>query len=591
VFLSKIWFFLIALAAAVGLTVALVMPRPAQRAIIADEHDKLRTACSVIGVLLADDARKRVELAGTFARGKDLVTKLQEASNANTLDAKRMKEVRDEGEKLMKSIALRTPDWAMLIDRRGRVVARVRYDEDEFGDVVAGRPLVDDALAGYVRDDLWATGGTLYFVSASPVVARSAVEGQNPYVGAVVLGHKVTNDLAQKLAAPLEVDLGFHLGTDDIASSKPVPLDHRPMQEAAAALPGSDLKLDCAAWDASKKHPPLELHAGADTYDAVVARLPGEAQSKGAFYSVFVHPPDQRGFMGTLRGVQKSDLSFGGFPWILVGAGFLIALGVGIAFMWIEGDRPLRRLAADAVKLAKNESERLREDEHGGKYGSIARSVNIHIDKLWRDAKSAHKNLDQLLGPAPEGSLGTIDLLAGSLPSRPGGPLPATPPPSEFRFGGDALSPTIPQPARPSPPAYAPPPRPATAPPAPPAPPPMRHTPPRGATTAAAAPPPPSAPIAMNAHSAPLRLEDDILGTDAAEQVDPYFKQVYDQFVSVKKSCGEPVAGLTYQKFADKLVKNRDDLMTKTGCREVRFTVYVKDGKAALKATPVKDEA
>ena len=45
-FLSKIWFFLIALAAAVGLTVALVMPRPAQRAIIADEHDKLRTACS-----------------------------------------------------------------------------------------------------------------------------------------------------------------------------------------------------------------------------------------------------------------------------------------------------------------------------------------------------------------------------------------------------------------------------------------------------------------------------------------------------------------------------------------------------------------
>jgi hypothetical protein len=71
---------------------------------------------------------------------------------------------------------------------------------------------------------------------------------------------------------------------------------------------------------------------------------------------------------------------------------------------------------------------------------------------------------------------------------------------------------------------------------------------------------------------------------------DAYFKQVYDQFVSVKKSCGENTAGLTYQKFSEKLVKNRDDLMSKTGCREVRFTVYVKDGKAALKATPVKDE-
>jgi hypothetical protein len=36
-------------------------------------------------------------------------------------------------------------------------------------------------------------------------------------------------------------------------------------------------------------------------------------------------------------------------------------------------------------------------------------------------------------------------------------------------------------------------------------------------------------------------------------------------------------------------VRNREDLITKTGCKEVKFTVYVKDGKAALKATPVKD--
>ena len=36
--------------------------------------------------------------------------------------------------------------------------------------------------------------------------------------------------------------------------------------------------------------------------------------------------------------------------------------------------------------------------------------------------------------------------------------------------------------------------------------------------------------------------------------------------------------------------KTRDDLIAKTGCKEVRFTVYVKDGKAALKATPVKDD-
>jgi len=63
-----------------------------------------------------------------------------------------------------------------------------------------------------------------------------------------------------------------------------------------------------------------------------------------------------------------------------------------------------------------------------------------------------------------------------------------------------------------------------------------------------------------------------------------------EQFVSTKKQCNESIAGLVFERFAEKLIKNRDDLMAKTGCREVRFTVYVKDGKAALKATPVKDE-
>ena len=105
-------------------------------------------------------------------------------------------------------------------------------------------------------------------------------------------------------------------------------------------------------------------------------------------------------------------------------------------------------------------------------------------------------------------------------------------------------------------------------------------------------------PSGANSMSLGDSLEDDILGAPAApaseagssSNVDPYFKSVFDQFVSVKKSCGEPTAGLTYPKFSEKLIKNRDDLMAKTGCKEVRFTVYVKDGKAALKATPVKDD-
>jgi len=559
VFLSKIWFFLIALLAGVALTVALVMPRPAQRRYIKEEQDRLAIACGVIDILLTDDARNRVDLAGTFARAPEVVNALESASGADKLDEARMKQVRETGEKIMAGISGRKPDFAMLIDRRGRVVARVKLDENDFGDVVAGRPLVDDALAGYLRDDLWAQNGTIYLVSAAPVIKRDATVS---FAGAVVLGHKVTNELAQKLVASLDVDVSFHLGDDDIAGSKSLPLDHAKMQTALKAVANGDPARDCQA------NHPFDLHAGNDDFTAIVARLPGEAQSRQAYFSVLIKRPETRGFSGTLKAVTQSDLSFANFPWILVGGAFLLALAGGIGLMWVESDRPLRRLANDSVRLAKSEKERLSEDEHGGKYGSIARSVNIYIDKLGRDAKSARTNLDSLLGPAPEGSLGTIDLLAGALPpSRPGGPAPAVaPPPSDFRFAEPSSRPTPPPMRAATPPQGTPPPRPAP--------------PPR---------PPTPAPIAQQP-SPPLRLEDDILGGDSDGAVDPYFKQVYDQFVSVKQSCGEPTAGLTYQKFSEKLVKNRDDLKSKTGCKEVRFTVYVKDGKAALKATPVKEE-
>jgi hypothetical protein len=580
VFLSKIWFFLVAIAAAAALTVALVMPRPAQRQIDGEEKNRLGIACSVIDIVLADNARTRVELAGSFARAPTIVTALEAASGAATLDEARMKQVRDVAGDVMKGVSGHGPDFAMLIDNKGRVVARVTLDEGDFGDVVAGRPLVDDALAGYLRDDIWAQNGTMYLVSAAPVIRR---DPPVTYVGAIVLGNKITNDLAKTVVGKIDVDVGFYLGNDDVAGSRTIALDHAPMLSALGKLSGTDLAQDCRSDNQ------FAMHAGNEDFVGVVGRLPGEAQAHQAFFTVFMQKRAERGFMGTLKAVQKSDVTFGKFPWILVVGAFVVALALGIAFMWMESDRPLRRLADDAVKLAKNERERLAEDTHGGKYGSIARSVNIHIDKLGRDAKSARTNLDQLLGPAPEGSLGTIDLLAGALPTtRPGGAAPVgASPPSDFKFHDPA--PPAPAPVV----RAAPTPAPMSAMAAPPrssAPPMRAHaTPPRGSQTPPPRPPTP-APVPAAQQTQPLHLDDDILAP-AEPSIDPYFKQVYDQFLAVKKSCGEATAGLTYGKFSEKLVKNRDDLMAKTGCREVRFTVYVKDGKAALKATPVKDEA
>jgi hypothetical protein len=66
------------------------------------------------------------------------------------------------------------------------------------------------------------------------------------------------------------------------------------------------------------------------------------------------------------------------------------------------------------------------------------------------------------------------------------------------------------------------------------------------------------------------------------------YRAIFDQFVALKERCGESVENLTYDRFLSKLRSNRDALIAKHGCKSVKFQVYVKDGKAALKASPVR---
>lgn len=75
----------------------------------------------------------------------------------------------------------------------------------------------------------------------------------------------------------------------------------------------------------------------------------------------------------------------------------------------------------------------------------------------------------------------------------------------------------------------------------------------------------------------------------AASDEERHFQDVFREFVATRERCGEASEGLTYEKFKAKLLKNKEQLVAKYHCRTVRFQAYVKDGKAALKATPVKD--
>ncbi len=74
--------------------------------------------------------------------------------------------------------------------------------------------------------------------------------------------------------------------------------------------------------------------------------------------------------------------------------------------------------------------------------------------------------------------------------------------------------------------------------------------------------------------------------TDNSTEV--HYREVFNQFIHTKKQCGEPITGLSYDRFSEKLRKNESDLKNRYNCNSVKFQVYVKNGKAALKASPVR---
>ena len=76
---------------------------------------------------------------------------------------------------------------------------------------------------------------------------------------------------------------------------------------------------------------------------------------------------------------------------------------------------------------------------------------------------------------------------------------------------------------------------------------------------------------------------------NASRDDENHFRDVFSQYVALRQQCGESTDELTYDRFAVTLRKNREQIiMSRPDARDVRFTVYVKAGKASLKASPVK---
>lgn len=354
---------------------------------------------------------------------------------------------------------------------------------------------------------------------------------------------------------------------------------------------------------------------GMDSRIGALGRIPGPAgQGDGGamlvVMSAHTAAAGQRDLAQALAHARELGTSL---PWMLLMLMFLVTAGLAFYLPGLEGLGPMRRLGREFNAIAQGTQHSIFHDRYSGTAGEVARAAAAAHEAL-RQAYLAELEIDEEDPEAGE-SEGEeeSDPRSRSRATRGGRrvtrshrnvPEGRSRPHRPVGEGSDVRS----LPREPTPPPQAPvraAPAPAPAPAARPAPAPARSTPaPSPAVPQATArpTPAPSPPVQAPARPAPASFTAPAAAPPApraqpaaapasagADPLEAHYRSVYDEFLRVKQQCGEPIDKLAYDKFVQKLEKNAADIRKKKpDVGDVQFTVYVKDGKAALKAKVVK---
>jgi hypothetical protein len=571
--LSRFWYVFLAVAAAAACGAALLGTAVINSRSDDALADALARDRAMVDVMLRLEARSRLDRIAFITVDSKLGGLLRSALGVT--DEKKLRELNGAVKEVLRSHVSRMveaargagggenatdlePDIAFALDSDGRIIAQLGpLEQNPAGASLATFPLVKRALQGYLRDDVWVYDRRVYRMAARPVMSGSE------YAGAIVHGYRLEKGLSEKLAKNLGgATFTFFHESELLGTAIPSGVENAP-QAAELAAAATKAEHD-PKFAAGKPSDVLTLQSKGH---AVITPVMGTAASEGVGYAIarprkLMTSPDQ-------LFAQASQDEVKALPMPMLAGGALLLALIGMFFVYLERDRHMHALLKKIGAIAGGSGDRLIITEWRGKYRALADKINQAIDKEVEKAGSnapragKKANLDEILGHTPEANVPTFFGFAG-------GDEPTAPPELLKSIPSPASPP--PRAAAPEPPARAPraaapaPPTPARAPAAPPA--------------AARVAPPPAAATRTNSNNASA--------DDGAFDENAHWHEIYDQYVATRRQCGESVDNLSFDKFSITLRKTRDSVVEKHGARSVRFAVHVKEGKAALKAQPVK---
>jgi hypothetical protein len=639
--LSRIWYVILAILLAAAYYVVSLAVGQYNRRNQAAMDETLKADSQVVSWAMQVDARRRLDVLLLAAADPAVVKALKGANGKEQVPGPS----REEGAKALRAFNDKLPaeyknDVVFLADREGRLVSQLGYDQvaayPEFE--LGGYAAVFDALHGFLRDDTWVWGGRIARIVTRPVEDEV---GQSP-VGAVIGLRWVDKTFAKEIGKRTRTNIAFFALGQSVSSAATT----EGFEEQSLEALGSDL--EAVSQDKGFKESgrtdvrPL----GTDDKGGVLfVRLPGDGWELGAGFAVARQKVSIAGPLGFINGADDQDKRNVKL-WVVAAVALGAAL-FGILFSFLEHSLPMGEMKRQAERLKKGEIDVLQLPRFRGGYRPIATDINQGIQRVVeKGGGTARKpaDLESILGPVPaQPSMSAFSFPMGPDGSAPPQNVPNAGPPgmqgppsspganNRFPAGAPPARPGAPPPptnARPAPPGAAAQPgfagsertmamggAPGGGPPPPFA---GAGGPPGGglgaqSQTVAASPLAGKQPSQQTAPAAfiPNVQSPGALGKDEEEQTmiaqpsadliaatgggptasDPAaeWHQVYEAFLRTKRECSEPTDGLTFEKFQQTLKKNRDALMQRHGCKRVKFSVYVKEGRASLKATPVRD--
>lgn len=610
--LSRIWYIVLAAAVGAGFAAAYLVNAASLRHEADQVAEKLGRDRTALELWLRLDARSRLDAIAPLAAHKEVRGALRAATgHSGTVDGTTKRRLRIKLRELNAQLEEGRGDILLVIDGEGEVVAELGAGLDGKNHRLDAMPLIADALRGYVRDDIWLYNGRVYRMGARP-----AIDG-GQYVGVLAHGIAVDKELAKRLSKRLPgATVGFFIGP------RLITVEGESLEEIGRANLDSMLKETLAAGllDSTKATAPQAM---GDKAEALFSLVTGTAAHAQVGYLIGRSKGDMGA--GLVGRVSKDDVQH--IPWLLViGLPILLAL-FGIALIHLERDKPLSKLVELSTLLSKGNIRGLPASDFRNKYRELSEHVNTALERgvgVFSETPPPRAiPLDEVLGKVQQ-SKGQSEQYVGFVTELPPGPLleqleeleelgepiedhsepsmPHAPEPSQPTVprAREASQPTMPKGPPPPPPGATPGPtakwKTAPAP---------ENTPaPSEANTPTPTPTPreellaaypefdgdDDATIVAEPPEELLEASDgEPLREAALSDDDRHFREVFEQYVATQKECGESIDGLTFDKFARKLQTTRDNVMDRHGASTVRFTVYVKDGRAAIKASPLRD--